>query len=109
MGCWSSLVIFEIDSFPTRLKETESTVEDVGVNQLSDQVVDQLARDFLLSIVTKELWIWILKDNLDLHTDRKNDHGHVESHEDALSCILWLELGLDFRDRDEQLLPMVHV
>ena len=49
------LIILKVDSFTIRLEEAKSTVEDVGVDKLSDQVIDLLHGNFLLCVFAKEL------------------------------------------------------
>ena len=109
MSCRSCLCILDVDRISVRLKEAESTVEDVRVDELGDQVVYQLHSYLLLSVFTKEFWIRVFEDDFDLHANGKHNHGHIERHKDALSCILCLQLGLNLGDRNEELLAMVHV
>ena len=103
------LIILKVDSLTVRLKEAESTVEDVGVDKLSDQVINLLHSYFLLCVFTEELRVGVFKYHFDFHADRQDYHWHVESHENAFASILRLKFSLDFGNRDEQLLPMVHV
>ena len=94
-------LILERDGVSTWLKEAESTVEDVWVDQLRDQIVDQLHGDLLLSVLTEKFWVRVLEYDFDLHADSQNNHWHVEGHEYALACILCLKLSLNLSDGDE--------
>ena len=88
MGSRPRLIILEVDSLTVRLKEAKSTVEDVGVDKLSDQVIDLLHCYFLLCVFTKELRVGVFKYHFDFHADRQDYHRHVESHENAFASIL---------------------
>ena len=101
--------VLDVDGVAAGLKETESTVVDVWINKLCDEVIDELHSDLLLGVLAEELRVRVLEDDLDLHANGQDNHGHVESHEDALAGVLGLELGLDLGDRDEQLFAVVHV
>ena len=94
-------LILKRDGVSAWFKKAESTIEDVWVDQLRDQIVDQLHRNFLLSVLTEKFRVRVLKDNLDLHADSQNNHWHVEGHEYALACILCLKLSLNLSDGDE--------
>lgn len=109
MGSWSWFGVLDIDRLSSWLKEAESTVENVGVDKLRDQVINQFHSDQFLSIFSEEFWVRVLKDNLNLHANRQHDHWHVESHEYPLARILWFKFCLNLRDWNKQLLSMVHI
>ena len=88
MGSRPRLIILKVDSLTVRLKEAESTVEDVGVDKLSDQVIDLLHSYLLLCVFTKELRVGVFKYHFDFHAYRQDNHWHVESHENAFASIL---------------------
>ena len=88
MGGRPRLIILKVNGFTVRLKEAKSTIEDVGVDELSDQIIDLLHGYFLLSVFAEELWVGVLKYHFDFHPNCQNNHGHVESHENAFACIL---------------------
>lgn len=90
MGGRPRLIILKVDSFTIRLEEAKSTVEDVGVDKLSDQVIDLLHGYFLLCVFAEELWVGVFKYHFDFHANGQNNHRHVESHKYAFACILSL-------------------
>jgi len=82
--------VFDVDCVTPWLKEAESTVENVWIYQLGDQVIYQFHGDFLLCVFTEELWVRILENDLDFHADCQNNHRHVESHEDSFPSVFRL-------------------
>ena len=65
-------------------------LDDTEIDEHVTNPIDKFHCNFLLSVFTEELWVWILEDDFNLHPDSQDDHRHVESHEDALTCILRL-------------------
>ena len=106
---WFTYLILKRDGVSTWFKEAESTIKDVWINQLRDQIVDQLHSNLLLCVLTEKFWVGVFEDDFDLHADSQNNHRHVEGHEYTLACILCLKLSLNLSDWDEQLFAMVHV
>ena len=102
-------IVFEVDSISVWLKKAKSTVENVGINQLRDQVIDQFHGDFFLCVFTEKLGVRILKYHFNLHANCQHDHWHVEGHKYSLAGVFWFKFCLDLGDRDEKLLSVVHV
>jgi len=75
------LLVFDVDGFSARLEEGEPTVEDVGVNQRSNLVVDELDGNLFMYILLEEQRVTVLENVLYLYPDGQYDHGHDEGSE----------------------------
>ena len=80
--------VLKVNRISSRLKEAKSTVKNVGIDELRDQVIDQFHCNLLLSVLTEEFRVGIFEDNFDFHANGKNNHRHVERHKNALAGIL---------------------
>lgn len=56
-GGGNTYAVLDVDCVSTRLEEAESTVKEVGVDDLGDKVVDKLHGNLLLGLVAEEFGI----------------------------------------------------
>jgi len=83
-------------------KKAESRVEQVGIDQLRNQVIDLLHGDLVVDRDGKELGVRVFKDQLDLYAKRQDQHRHQEGVVHLLlTCILRVKLGQDRTNRNE--------
>jgi len=75
------LLVFDVDGFSARLEEGEPTVEDVGVDQRSNLVVDELDGNLFMYILLEEQRVTVLEDVIHLYPNGQYDHGHDEGSE----------------------------
>lgn len=71
-----TFLVLNVDSIPSRFKETKPAIEQVRIDKLGDQVVDLLHRDFVMDRLCKEGRVAVLKDQLDLYPDSEYQHWH---------------------------------
>jgi len=63
------LLVFNVDGFSARLEEGEPTVEDIGVYECSDLVVDEFDGNLFVDVLLEEQRVTVLEDVFHFYAD----------------------------------------
>ena len=101
--------VLYVDCVSTRLKKAEPTVQQVRVDELRNQIIDQLRRDFLMDSNSEKVRVAVFKNEINFHPDSEDEHRHYERVVDLTAEVFTVQIAGDRRNRDEKLLHVIGV
>ena len=102
-------MVLNVDCLSVTFQETEPTEEEVGIKQLSNQVVDKFHCNFLVQLLREKFWVLVFEYDLDFETDSQKQHWDQENVVRTYTVVSGVELIANTGEGNKNLTAVVEI